>query len=380
MKRFLVFATTVILFVTACSTNHIDLEGNNDVINYQAFTGKTVSSTKVDGLVYPTDLPFVSYAYFYRGTQNWNEIKDGLDVEESSYIPGDVVKYDSVGNNYYVAGYWHTDKVYFWPVSQKLTFFAYSPATVENVSCSPQTGIVAKDYDVDQNLDIDFMVADVKADLQKSYNSVPTVFRHKLCQIYFTVASYNGNVLYDYAHGHNGVDKPFAAGDVRWILKKLELLNVYNKATYVGTSDPNETYGSGNWNMVGSARNYTLFDGNLVVLDSVQRITASNPNKYFMPQNLKDVQVRITYMVEHYADNEHTPYHYTDSTRVFNLSQVRRVTENPDTVVFISNWDMNTIYSYNLHIDFADNEIKWAPSIISWEDTDKIFESDTIIH
>lgn len=353
MKKLIYYLSLPLVFA-ACSQVQ---EDTDNIIEYQAVTAKS-QPTKVDGTVYPTDLPFVSFAFNYDAKSEWTDVKDESDAA-STYIDAAEIIYDEDGDNIYLPGTWHSSKIYFWPKTDKLAFFSYSPSALKNgVSCTPQNGIQVTDYDVDSNPDVDFMVADVQADLEKQTvnNPVTTLFRHKLCQVYFSIISYKDNEPFDYAGGHT--EENLTDKDYLITLKKIEIRNIYNKATYKGTNDPAVQANAGSWTPSGDKKTYTIFDGSMQVNDDCQMILPTIPNKYFMPQDLdNDAELVILYTVKHGET-------VTPLTPSFQLNQLGNGN------ALISKWDMNKIYTYNLRIDLGSNVITWAPEIVDWEDVD----------
>lgn len=364
MKKLLIYLTLPVLFAACSKTEDV----TDNVIEFKAVAAKS-AQTKVDGNVYPTDLPFVSFAFNYDSKFKWAEVKDTLDPAKATYIDAAEIIYDEDGDNIYLPGSWHSSKIYFWPKTDKLAFFSYSPASYKTgITCTPETGIKATSYNVDENPDIDFMVADLQADLEKkAVNSpVPTVFRHKLCQVYFTVISYKYNELgeylpFDYAGGHTEAN--LDNKDYLITLKKIEIKKVYNKATYNGLNtayDPASTV-TDSWSPVGDRKDYTIFDGSMQV-DNIKRSVISTVlNKYFMPQVFADdAKLVVSYTVKH----EETT---TPLTKEFALNKLGKTGTLSD---YIDEWQMNKIYTYNLRFDLGSDVITWAPEIIDWEDVD----------
>lgn len=362
MKKIFFYLTLTLAF-TACSNIEDDTD---NVIEYNAVAAR--STTKVDGSVYPTDLPFISFAFNYDSQYNWADVKETLDAESATYIKGAEIIYDEDGDNIYLPGSWHSTKIYFWPKTDKLAFFSYSPASfTDGLTCTPATGIKVTGYDVDSNPNTDFMVADLQADLEKqTVNSpVPTVFRHKLCKVYFTVISYKYNQLgeylpYDYAGGHteaNLEDKDYLI-----TLKKIEIKNIYNKADYNGINTPydNTTSVTDSWTPVGNKKNYVMFDGSMQVDDEKSLVLSTVLNKYFMPQVFgDDAKLVVSYTVKHGET-------VTPVEKDFVLSTLGK-TSSTD---YIDKWQMNKIYTYNLRFDLGSDVITWAPEIFDWEDVD----------
>ena len=82
------------------------------------------------------------------------------------------------------------------PSNEKLTFFSYAPATLQDLGVSiNKDGVAANGWDaLGSHKDKTFLVADIAKDKTKNeayagYTGVPTHFRHKLCKLTFRVAA-----------------------------------------------------------------------------------------------------------------------------------------------------------------------------------------------
>ena len=118
---------------------------------------------------------------------------------------------------------------YYWPKNgDKLTFFSYATndttcaLTGATVKCDFEQGVTVRDFDTAQNLNVDFLVADVAKDQTANtdpatYHSVgvPTLFKPRLSNVIFTL-----NTKENYAK------KTFK-------LESIELVKVAKTANYI---------------------------------------------------------------------------------------------------------------------------------------------------
>lgn len=164
------------LALLTCCTK-IERDGAQEEMGYTVAVGKSRDTKAgiVTGNVYPTDVPFVSYAYWLPEGYKWQTNR--RDAQE--YLSNVTVSHQ-------LDGTWkETDQSYYWPEVGSLSFISYSPAdmgltgdeklTVSNMEFNLQN------YNVKNHQDVDFMVADPVHDQRGG--KVSTVFRHKLARV-----------------------------------------------------------------------------------------------------------------------------------------------------------------------------------------------------
>lgn len=169
-----------VVALSSCSKLTLDRPGEADVIGYNVVTSNPVKSTSA----YGNDGTFMSSAYALSSSQSWDS-----DAAYAQWKFGpEEVKWNG--------SYWSTGTKRYWPSNEKLTFFSYAPATLQDYGVSiGKEGVAANGWDaLGSHKDKTFLVADIAKDKTKNeayagYTGVPTHFRHKLCKLTFRVAA-----------------------------------------------------------------------------------------------------------------------------------------------------------------------------------------------
>ena len=391
MKKVLtaaILAVTTCAFI-GCTKNEVrSISDNPQAVRFLPLNGKHSTKVMVDGITYPTTLPFGTLAYYLPSGNTWKDHK----ANATLYIPKSKV----VHNN----GNWEVDeKTYYWPKSGSLTFFAYSPfahedgtlLAVDKVSnTTHDDGIHILNYDVHAHQATDFMVADIAMDKTANdsnggYTGVPIVFRHKLSQIVginfqtvITNTTSTGTALveHDYAHGHSDIAGNLEAGDVVFKLKKVEVKNLYTVGNYVYSGTGADPVANDGWmnQDPNSKEPYTWFDKTPVAFagntefNLTYKTQDATRNDYLLilPQPLitpgtttpktTDPLIHIEYQVLTYSDDIH--YSTEDVIEDVYLYNIH----NSASAI-----DMNKKITYNFKINLEDRKIYWAPSVVDWE-------------
>lgn len=395
MKKVLtaaILAVTTCAFI-GCTKNQVrSISDNPQAVRFLPLNGKHSTKVMVDGITYPTTLPFGTLAY-YLPSGNWNANK----ADATLYIPISKVvnKSDATsGSAWEVEG-----KTYYWPKSGSLTFFAYSPFSYQEASggnlnierLSGNDGIQIENYDVDAHQDTDFMVADIAKDKTANvakpgsslYTSVPIVFRHKLSQIVginfqTVITNTEGNLVeHDYSYGRS-TNGPLQAGDVVFKLKKVEVKNLYTKGNYVYSDTGVDPVASDGWMHQDprSKKPYTWFDktpeafaGN-TTFNLTYNTQDATRNAYLLvlpqplitpgtttPTTTTDPLIHIEYQVLTYSDaTNHSTENVSEDVYLYNIHNRASAIE------------MNKKITYNFKINLEDRKIYWAPSVENWED------------
>ena len=259
---------------------------------------------------------------------------------------------------------WVKDKSYYWPKKGKLTFFAWSlnsgsldiknstdmSSTKVSVNCTPYSGFILQNFDIRDNKNVDFMVAEVAADKsanEKEYvkysgvdSGVPTLFKHKFTNVQFTV-----RLKEDYENVKITLNSI--------VFPKLADIFSYNQG-------PVEYYS--NYPSVTSSQTYTKADQ---VVDKTKPTPISNVDQFiFLPQTFTaDQVVEITYTIVYTGDSGDLP---AETVTV----------KKPLTELFATTTGSTTTYEwgigkkYTLDLEFALDEILWDPAVEDWtEDT-----------
>lgn len=394
MKKVLtaaILAVTTCAFI-GCTKNEVrSISDNPQAVRFLPLNGKHSTKVMVDGITYPTTLPFGTLAYYLPSGNTWKDHK----ANATLYIPKSKV----VHNN----GNWEVDgKTYYWPKSGSLTFFAYSPfahedgtlLAVDKVSnTTHDDGIHILNYDVHAHQATDFMVADIAMDKTANesnggYTGVPIVFRHKLSQIVginfqtvITNTTSTGTALveHDYAHGHSDIAGNLEAGDVVFKLKKVEVKNLYTVGNYVYSGTGADPVANDGWmnQDPNSKEPYTWFDKTPEAFDGnttfnlTYKTQDATRNDYLLilPQPLKtsapttptpattDPLIHIEYQVLTYSDaTNHSTENVSEDVYLYNIHNSANAIE------------MNKKITYNFKINLEDRKIYWAPSVENWED------------
>ena len=131
MKKVLFFALAAGVALVACTKNEVRPVNVDQEITFQAVVDKaaTKAGTFDNGVKYPTDRPFGTFAFFYTTF-------DGYSKNAPKYIDNAKVENTSRVNT---GSAWTTDPKYYWPKQGYLTFMSYSPYNELNtkVTCAP---------------------------------------------------------------------------------------------------------------------------------------------------------------------------------------------------------------------------------------------------
>src|SRR5574344_3374 len=371
-KIYFVIAALAGLMLASCTKTDVAISNSeNYPITYQAI--QTAVSTKALGSnkEFATDKSFGSYAFMTAAGKTWSSNASTSQL----YINNAKIEYftdaQDVNGVTMSAASWHeNNKVNYWPKQGALTFFAYTPYADAAVTCSNTTGIVAADYDVDAtaNINKDFMVADIAADKTTnavSYlkNGVPTLFRHKLCTVGFTIKTDR-----DYAPKFGTVTAGnYEAGDKLYELTSITIKNVSSKATFTqGIAAPAS---AGVWASYGTAdKKYSIYTAPatpLVINSSAQGAKTLTQNT-FIPQVFttgatSDAVVEVVYTIKTFtaAGNGTDASTFAKET----VTETKKLYDLQSGFSYA--WGMNKAITYNLTI--GADIIYWDPAVVDWE-------------
>lgn len=366
MKKYVLIAATACVTLAACTKNEVRPVNVDQEITFQAVVNKasTKAGTFDNGVTYPTNRPFGTFAFFYTS-------HDGYTKDAPKYI--DNAKVEHITSTSGSA--WTTDPKYYWPKQGYLTFMSYSPYDKLNsiVKCEAATDALAEikipNWDVDANQDVDIMIADrvdnkTANESHGGYTGVPTVFRHKLAQI----VEFSVKTKDDFRNLKAGAPQ---AGSKLFFLKKIEIQNIVTNGTFSsGVKPSNEAGAIGIWTNVDplATKSYDWYENKANPLvqggDYEFNTTAValstgdiNTNGYLLvrPQTFAEndnKKIEITYVIRSYTSASD----YSDETVVqsFNIHSATK------------SWDINKKYSFTITVDL--NQIYWAPSVENWTD------------
>lgn len=208
LKRLIISA--VLVLTLGCCTKIVQQSGpmDNTEISYQVISGRTKAPLEA----YPTDVPFVSSAWYLPQGKNWKDNK----ADAQLYISSAVISYDHATNVFKAA------TPYYWPKKGSLTFMAYSPESAK-IRITKDKGVVVTDWATNgSDKKIDLMVADIvknKSANGTSYGmvGVPIVFRHILSKVAVTAFIEDG------------------VSGKEIFMNKIIFHNVYGKADFNGS-------------------------------------------------------------------------------------------------------------------------------------------------
>lgn len=330
MKKYLLIAATACIALAACTKNEV-----KPVVADQEITFQTISTKATEA--YPTSNVFKTWAYMHTAdyaTSVANQLYiGGADGLQISYFPATTQ--------------WKNATSYYWPKNgDKLTFFSYATnattcaLTGATVKCDFEQGVTVTDFDTAQNLNVDFLVADVAKDQTANtdpatyhYVGVPTLFRHKLSNVIFTI-----NTKENYAK------KTFK-------LESIELVKVAKTANYI--QNPLNPTAEG-WvglttHDVTYCNTETEFAKTVVIPTAIQ--------SYYIPQTF-DPAVKVVLKYKIITDNgESHPSKYA----VENVVVEKKLSE-----LFGASWKMGTRYTCAITVSL--DEILWDPAVEPWVD------------
>ena len=150
---------------------------DNTEISYQVISGRTKAPS------YPTDVPFVSSAWYLPQGKKWDVNK----ADAQLYISSAVIGYDGATSKF------KATTPYYWPKKGSLTFMAYSPSSKsDKIRITKDKGVEITGWETNgSDKRIDLMVADMVKDIKANGTSygmvgVPIVFRHILSKVAVT--------------------------------------------------------------------------------------------------------------------------------------------------------------------------------------------------
>lgn len=348
---------SAVCVLAVCCTKVQQTELSSPLVTYQL-----IQNTQTKGASpYDENERFFSWAWMLEDGQPWTSNKSAAQL----YIDKATIAHG-------LDGWSDINKVNYWPKSgYNLTFFAASPSDElgSAVSCSPEQGITISNWDVNEHLGTDVMVADIvesktAADNQGWAAGVPTIFRHALSKI----SGFTFNLHKDYANGHTSGS--YANGDVVFLLKSIVIKNMPQKGTYSNTM-PSES-NIGVWNKAsGGVHDYTWYssdpgsEGTTIPYSTSDPLTipanglSSYSELYLLPQLYpKDggPSLEITYTKRTYETNGSV----TDAQVTASVSFYDLFASTGHRLV------INRNLTFNIVFNIDSNLITWAPDQQDW--------------
>lgn len=361
MKKYLLIAATACVALAACTKNEVKPVEVDQQITFQAVVNKASTKAMIDGTAYKTDAPSFGTAAYY--------VKNGVTFPANAelYIPESEVKYNNTNLG------WTTDTPYYWPKNGALTFFSYSPYSINaKVTIDETDGVVITDYNVNDNQLVDVMVADVVTATANDtpyvgegsgpyHNGVSTVFRHKLAQI----------VNVTFKTDKNYKLTPLNAGHKQFFINQVSIKNYKQTATYKSGNNISSS-NLGSWGTATSpVGEYVFFKetsscGTEFDNSATSAKSISNGYLLVLPQTFAssgDAEFEITYTIRTYSSaSEHSDDVVTVNIPLHDILTNHKI-------------EMNKKYTFAFTVGL--DQIYWAPSVVDWA-SESISYSQTI--
>ncbi len=384
MQKILLLAVPALALLAACTKTEVKpAQTEPQQISYLALVNRQSSKALIDNTDYPISETFGTFAYF-------NAEGTTFPASAALYIPESEVKNATSATT---GTAWTTDPAYYWPKQGSLTFFSYSPYSINaSVDCNTVDGIKITGWDVDANQTVDVMVADYKKEQTKNdsnagYSGVSTVFRHKLSQI----VKFTFKTDKDYLNGHDGTaSKEYVAGDKKFFINSVAINKLDYAGTYVSTNAVSST-ALGSWTVTNTDnKSYTWYEqagkvesgnnanifGDAGTEAKANKLDGSRSYLLVLPQDFakptgadKDAKnIRISYTISTYNGTDWVDEEVKD---VYASLWAVQGGKGDGTGTGTGNdkaesWVMNKKISYTITIGL--NQIYWAPSVVDWED------------
>ena len=245
-------------------------------------------------------------------------------------------------------------KPYVWPFDGKLTFAAFSPASVKGQTTYGAAGLSIDDFAVPSRISdqYDLMysqrsynrVDNTNLHSPATYQGVDLVFRHALSSVKFQVKSSNNY---------------HEAGTEVKILS-VSISDAYSKGNFKENVTDGPSYvASPSWtpdSAVKSDYNYwSTVEGQLLTTTISGLKTGDKivPNAILLPQVLKDdhhqVQIHVTYSIKHHGEADF----------------VRQEADLPLSTKTVDKWEMGKRYIYTITVGV--DKIFFSPEVENWE-------------
>ena len=381
MKKIFLFATLLGVALTSCVKDELSQEAKQQ--SKIVFDTPVVSpSTKVASEItttYPQTLDFGVWADYYENGFNNNM--------GTQYINQSRVIYSGSGNTWVTVDGGGTETPYYWPKNGSLTFIAYSPYNVGNVTHTTQ-GIQIADYN-NEDADTDLLFS------ERTYN------------VNNNGVTLNSEVGIQFKHALSSIRFGLRAGDyypgTTIKIKSVKICNVMTKASFnqgingynAGTNPtpatdalPTNTCWS-NYEITGTAyttKDYTYtatspfaltYDGaknpliHYTSTDGTTTPTANVTDYIFIPQVLNAitgtntraaVKVVVTYTIQSPSspEIEQTSEAYLAGLEGFSDPEMNT------SVGTINSWERGKRYTYIITVGL--NKITFTPQVTGWDD------------
>jgi hypothetical protein len=408
MKKMFLFSAMAAGLLTSCvqtETIAPELTETEKEIKFQTVVAKQGTRAIITGVDYDENAPsFGTYAFH-------NESNSNLLPGTGEYITNAEIVHKNDGTTHY---WGPASGSYQWPKQGSLTFYSYSPFYYQEDKTTPlnptvpeigQYGFRFIDYDVAAHQETDLMVADIQYGQTANvthgapnslitHTGVKTIFRHKLALIGGFILSTSD----DYDGTWDGININTANdGNLRFKILNITFKNIATKGTFTSegikgtdasiipekweiSSDPglkdyvwydSKTAGTGEYGgqefgHVESKQLHLYKSESSVGGHRQADPTIANGYLLAIPQQFlenNNAALEITDVIENFANGswqvaDKEEDKITKSVKLYDIHK-----EHADL-----GWAANKKIVYSLK--FSTQEIRWAPSIVGWENAD----------
>lgn len=364
MKKTVFIAALAIVAMASCTKNELKVPstGSDAVISFQPVVANATKADYItNSTIAPTGDPksstfkFTVYAWYTDGAEMTTSTTTAT---AKAYMSGVEVSYKPGHNDATQGeGGWSPATTYYWPKNGYLSFDAYAPSTASadgTFSSVVETGLQIANYTV-KGIDDQYDLLYSTRTLNKTkstdgtnttYDGVDIAFKHALAAIEVTAKT----------------DKNYS-GAIK--LKKITILNAYNKGNFTQGMNNAAAEGAAAWSGQSTETPYELFknDSGVELTQTALTSTTLNPirNAILLPQEFSHsggnkVSIRVDYTIKH--GTAELPQYY-----VVDLSSTSgHVGSDPSAS--LSAWEIGKRYTYNFI--FSLDEVYFAPEVAEW--------------
>lgn len=381
MKRFFMIAAMAGAALVGCTKNEPAVtDADQQLITFAApvVSPNTKAATEVWNN-YPTGEAYnfaVWAKYYVDGSYENNAYKTGTYTTWAAgqtYMNEVVVKY---GDNT-----WAPEQNYYWPKNGSLTFIAYAPTAIANITEAGASGITITDHNVstDTANQLDILYSERTYNQQKDnmdevegtgttdgnagvtadpYKGVHISFKHALSSILFNIKT----------------EEDYTTAGTTITLKKIQVYQAVSKGSFdqnladknaATTTDTDATAPAWSFDTPPVRNDYTVDNTANVVLSTtpyypsgITKETAATDglratDLILLPQELAGVTLRIEYTIKNSnAGSE----------------ELAQIAELPLSTTAVAAWEMGKRYIYNITIGL--DTIYFEPYVQNWVDVD----------
>ena len=326
-RRVLTYLIIACALSASCTKNEVHEWGDAQRVAYNVVSSP-VTQTK-SASAFPTTSTFMSSAYKLDSSQDWDT---DYALSDWEFGPEEVKFIDT---------YWSTETKHVWKDGKKLTFFSYSPVSLQAQGMTiSKDGVSVTGWDITQSGMSDqlILVADVAKDKVKNesfagFTGVPTHFRQKLTKVTFSLAK-----------------SDLSDKDEEIYITKLSIGGYYTKGDYQKGGTSLEAW----TNLSNPATEYVFYD------NAVGHKLTSEPwilDKVMIPQSLRsEAYLKISYST---------------------VKGSTEKTEGPVTLYFVKDfrsgiWSMGTHVTYTLKVGAGMFPILFDATSTNWTYADGV--------